>query len=212
MLGATQRRGRTKMIYLWSTQIAVDAQSLGFPSVDSCLAVVLQSDQGLAGWHSFNTNLATTGQNAAQFGAYATANLPGVWLRLYGACNRGVRGGNWQQDMQAIATAIGFTGTVIGLDMKVTTGGAHVEFHRNNGSGRCDVYHKRSSKIVYEKNKLLVGSLPHRIVDRRAPTYQQIRGGQGYAEMFTGARVDTTTSKSGKMNHAGWFDLQSFTV
>jgi|GEM_PF-5005180 len=198
------------MLYLFSEQIGVDAAALGFPSVETCLAVVLQTDQVLAGWHSFNTSDTVTASNAQKFGAYLAANAPGTWLRLYGATNRKGHGKNWKSEMRDIANAIGFTGTVIGLDMGVTGEGVHVEFHRN-GNARCDIYHKRNSKMDYTQTKTPLATIPHRRIINSAATDQPLYSSDGSPSIFTGATINAN-SKKGKFHHSSWMDLQSFTV
>jgi hypothetical protein len=146
-------------IFLKEHEFGFHPTVLGFPSIDACRAVVLQTANGLFGWHqaggAYADRLNTYGNKLASYiRAHRLGNSVGIVL--YVVTHVGARGGyggtpgtvagNAQQgrehlrEIAAYAQAIGFTGTIRSYDlsMRWPGGSCYVEFDVN-GNG-CDVF------------------------------------------------------------------------
>jgi len=146
-------------IFLKEHEFGFHPTVLGFPSIDACRAVVVQTANGLFGWHqasgAYADRFNTYGN---KFGSYIRGHrlASSVGLTMYVVTHVGVRGGyggapgtaagNAQQgrehlaEIAAYAQAIGFKGTLRSYDLSTRwpTGSCYVEFNVN-GNG-CDVY------------------------------------------------------------------------
>lgn len=107
------------MKYVNMNEVAYDANQIVFPGLGNCHGVVLQTNNGLFGFHIAGSDLRTT--NKAPYFAQFVQNHPnggnGVGVRLYGVCpdNRypnGVTG--HRAELQEIANALGFNGPIEG--------------------------------------------------------------------------------------------------
>ncbi len=199
------------MIYLFSTEIGHDANSIGFPSVETCFAIVLQTDVMLIGWHSFNTLLPQTTANAGVFANYITS-VPahGTAVHLYGATNRKGHGGDWKAELRAIAGQIGYTGPATLVDLKQSEG-TYVQFDRDAHARTCLVTYKRNAKMLYTKTDSDINAIPHRRIHAGAvaPLYG---GDDGLAPVYTAAHVHPLTSSSRRLHTAGWGNTTNFTI
>lgn len=105
--------------FLNEHQVGFDTTLIGFPNLGDCLAVVLQNEGGLFGFH-------ITPGNARQSGEFArfiqnSVNLGPNSTHLYGSCYRPNRynktpAEQWREEMIEIADAIGYRGPISGFD------------------------------------------------------------------------------------------------
>lgn len=207
------RTGWPTVIYLFSTEVGHHLESLGFPSVETCFAIVLQTDAMLIGWHSFNTLAIETQANAAVFRTYINS-VPdhGTSVRLYGATNKKEHGGDWRAELTSIAAQIGYKGPASLINLHQGEG-TYVQFDRMPAARTCDVSYKRNSKMIYRKGEVNPDDAPHRRIVKGNPTIQKLYGGDdNTAVIYAHAKVDRDQSKSGRMHSASWSDTTSFTI
>lgn len=142
------------MIYLGENFVGFDAEGIGFPSIDGCHAVVVQTDKGLFGYHNFG------GSDAAQFAGRAQALAQfitghaknGTIKGIYGVCFHKKRpytaGSSWDDEMKAFAQALGYTGDMFGFDLskdsKLGADSCYVEYRLK--SGKVSIEYKRHVK------------------------------------------------------------------
>lgn len=140
--------------FLNEHQVGFDTTLIGFPNLGDCLAVVLQNEGGLFGFH-------ITPGNARQSGEFArfiqnSVNLGPNSTHLYGSCYRPNRynkkpAEQWREEMIEIADAIGYRGPISGFDTSKGTNIKRTETtyleYRLGGDSRCAVYYKRMSKM-----------------------------------------------------------------
>lgn len=137
------------MIYLDERQVGFHSAVLGFPSIDGCHAIVLQTTEGLFGMHIVGGERAPEGADpgwdsrAKAFAAYVKSHLSkGTPVRLWGTCFRSSKRGykdvkldHWKNEMKAHAKALKFKGPVSGYDLSTApnwpgTDSAYVEYRR----------------------------------------------------------------------------------
>jgi hypothetical protein len=199
------------MLYLMSYETGADPNSLGFPSVESCLAVVLQTSNELIGWHSYNTNPDVTASNAATFAVFVNANSTGPAVRLYGATNR-VHHKQWKQELRDIAAALGYRGPATSVDLKVGEG-TYVQFDRDAARRCCNISYKRNSKMNYTTQETAAALVVQRAIKSGNPVPQPMYGGENNEPViYTGATVDPAKSSKGQLNKASWSQMDTFTV
>ncbi|MCO4824896.1 MAG: hypothetical protein KC451_08585 [Amylibacter sp.] len=205
------------MLQLLERQVGFDDASIGFPSVDTCMAVVLQTETGLFGWHSLNTSRDAMEKNAGDLLMFVRSQPTSVPVRLYVAMNReqhGQAGGGWRAELEAIAEGLHYHGPATGIDLKVNEG-TYVQFERNAGSRTCQVSYKRNSKMDYETfaTRLHASSIRHR----------QLGGADGFKEVYTSAAGDgktkvytkvqtNATSANGQLNSVSSSQSNSITI
>jgi hypothetical protein len=137
------------MIFLDERQVGYHSAVLGFPSIDGCHAVVLQTTEGLFGMHIVGGERAPEGADtgwdsrAKAFATYVRDHLSrGKAVHLYGTCFRTSKRGykdpkddNWKKEMQAHAKALKYKGAVSGVDLSKVANwpnndSAYVEYRR----------------------------------------------------------------------------------
>jgi len=199
------------MLYLMSYETGADPAALGFPSVESCLAVVLQTTNELIGWHSYNTKVDVTASNAATFAVFVNANSTGSAVRLYGATNR-KHHKQWKQELRDIAAALGYRGPATSVDLKVGEG-TYVQFDRDAARRCCDISYKRNTKMNYTTAETAAALVTQRAIKTGNPAPQPMYGGDNNKPViYTGATVNLTTSSKGRLNQASWSQMDTFTI
>lgn len=142
------------LIFLKEHEFGFHPTTLGFPSIDACRAIVLQTGQGLFGWHqaggAYGDRLATYGN---KFADYIRGHRHGTAasLHIYTVTHIGVRGGyggvagtpagNAQQgrehlaEIAAYSQAIGHAGPIHSFDLSARwpANSCYVEFQLNAG-------------------------------------------------------------------------------
>ena len=205
------QRTEPAMLYLMSYETGADPAALGFPSVESCLAVVVQTTNELIGWHSYNTTLAVTGNNAATFAVFVNANATGPAVRLYGATNR-KHHQEWKQELRDIAAALGYHGAATSVDLK-TGEGTYVQFDRDAAKRCCNITYKRNTKMNYTKVGTPSAQVTQRAIKTGNPLPQPMYAGDDDKPIiYTGATVNPDTSSKGQLNKASWTQMDTFTI
>jgi hypothetical protein len=151
-------------IYLLMNECGFDPAKIGFPSLQGCVGVVLQTSTGLFGWHIFGApKIAELKRMSRQFKTFIE-NQPGggTAVKLYGARFRRYRN-DWREEMTTIASEIGYSGMIgcydIGRDGSLTVNdSAYVAFTRDGAKQRCNLIYKRSSKMRYDSGTLQPGT------------------------------------------------------
>jgi hypothetical protein len=137
------------MIYLDERQVGFHTSILGFPSIDGCHALVLQTTSGLFGMHIVGGERKPQNADpgwdsrAKAFAAFVRSHfITGDFVHLYGTCFRSSKRGyidpkleSWKAEMKAHAKALGFRGPVSGFDLAKATGwpggdSAYVEYRK----------------------------------------------------------------------------------
>lgn len=210
--------------YLNEHQVGFDTSVIGFPNLGDCLAVVLQTNAGLFGFH-------VTPGNARQSGAFAEfidekLGLAGVTtVHLYGSCHwkrryKGDARTQWQAEMQEIATALGHVGPVSGFDSSSWRSGigthdtTYIEY-RLDGASRCSVHYKRMSKMQVQSafgsgdaDTGLIRRDSQRTTDVWNPAFKQ--GAATHTTITSAANVVATSANHGEMHAVRSFDLRGF--
>ncbi|MBV8972464.1 MAG: hypothetical protein JO290_09265 [Sphingomonadaceae bacterium] len=202
------------MLQLLERQVGCDATAIGFPSVDTCLAVVLQTTSELVGWHSLNTDIGTTAVNAGKLAVYVAASAPGLPIRLYTATNRTNHQRDWRDELRQIAAALNFHGPATAIDLKVNTEGVYVQFERNAARRCCDISYKRNSKIDYDtgKTRLYVETTRHKRLLTGAGNFGDLYGGgDGKTTVYTTVTTNDQSSK-GRLNSVSWSQTNTITI
>jgi hypothetical protein len=157
-------------VYLCEHELGFDANSIGFPNLGGCMAIVLQTDQGLYGWHMPPTKTAISERTAAFLQFYNTVGPHGNFVHLYGSCyrdNRVTDDVGWKDEMKVIAAALSYQGPVSGYDIsrrinKIgTTESTYLEYQRNGRT--CEIYYKRMTKMNVTKGSLTPGATVERM-------------------------------------------------
>lgn len=149
------------MLFLNSNDYGFDAQSLGFPSVMGCQALVLLTSQGLYGLHDLKAGAAEAARLKIEFfadwvRATFAAKGGGNKLRLYGVINNTQQytnnafgNGEWDAMLRHLAEALEFDGPISKyrvnkhIDRK---GSIYIRFD-NAHDDTCLIRYKRWSKM-----------------------------------------------------------------
>ena len=139
------------MYYLYEHQVGYHSLALGYPSIDGCHAICLQTKTGLFGIHvlgcnAFNHISRAMEKESEAFAAFVTGHPMGSdFVHLYGVCFHGKRGWEkgktWKDEIKVYADALGYKGKVSGFDLSTvanwpkgvgtsTSDSAYVEFRR----------------------------------------------------------------------------------
>ncbi len=141
------------MYYLYEHQVGYHSLALGFPSIDSCNAICLQTKSGLFGVHvygcdAFNHIGRSMEKESDAFASFVeNHNSKSDFLHLYSACFHGKRGwlnggtDGWKKELQMYARALGYKGKVSVFNLSTvpswpggtgtsTSDSAYVEFRR----------------------------------------------------------------------------------
>jgi hypothetical protein len=218
--------------FLDTNQVGFDPAALGFPSVQSCQALVYQTDIGLFGFHASSSSLpvhekkcdafALFVQNRSIAHAGAVVNTRGVCV--IGVITRYERFGdkqgtkdNWGNELTAFADALGFTGNVYGIQVS-----SHVDKNESIyvrfdwvANARCKVRYKRWTKMDYYQAGVGVGDPerrnlapdPNSVVTPLAPHTDWIDK-QPLAPEQDVHRKGLTDE--GSLHTLSWFDFKKF--
>lgn len=149
-------------IYLVEDEIGFDTGLIGYPSLGGCMAVALQTEHGLFGFHDPPGHTART----TKFDEFCRAHTQyGALLNLFGSCKWTDRyaGGSaftqWVAEMRDIAGKLNFTGVVSGLDITsaatgiTNIGAAYVEYVRSITSGAVQIKYAYMAGLDVKKEK-----------------------------------------------------------
>jgi hypothetical protein len=205
-------------VYLNESQAGCDQSVIGFPHLLVCMGVVLETKAWLYGYHF--DEVGDTQSAAAAFAHFIqdrggnTAN----GVRLYGCANWRARydgGGRqaWQNEMQTIANALGYTGKVSGFNTAIIDpqDGTYVEYIPEYAQRRCRIYYKRNEKMDY------TSGAARGLINRNFAAFKsqdgQIVPRTGYFNYTTDADIQATDSNKGALHELNYFlRLVSFDV
>jgi hypothetical protein len=176
-------------VYLIEREVGYDDEIVGFPNLGGCTGVVMQTAQGLYGWHSMPGDV--PGAGLSQFIA---ANPHGNITRLYGAANLSRRFGGdtaqvrvtkLQAELQQFAAAINYAGTIYACDLTklvkdLAAGDSiYVEYRRDttNSANACGIYYKRCSKMGFTDGTVGPGVVVQRLTACGVLTNSTMKGG-----------------------------------
>lgn len=209
--------------YLNEHQVGFDTTIIGFPNLGDCLAVVLQNQGGLFGFHITPGNARQSGEFARFI--HASVNFGGNSSHLYGSCYRinrykGDALGKWQAEMREIADAIGYQGPISGFDTsskgtKIKPGETTYLEYRLGGNSSCTVYYKRMSKMdttgTFGGTDPDVGLIRRDMantVDVWNPAFKLTD--TKTSNLTTTATIKTTRSNKGELHQVGQQALDTF--
>lgn len=145
------------MLNINTNDVGFDDACLGFPAVETCQAIVYQTNLGLFGWHDGLGTESAFAKKAEAFNLFiqnnAQNNVNGVCLigtiRGYSRWSANQQT-QWQAELRTVANNIGFNGTIWGV--RLTT---HLNLSKNENAfirydiaqPHCTVKFKRWSKM-----------------------------------------------------------------
>jgi hypothetical protein len=147
------------MLHLFNNQLGFSKEVLGFPSVDSCNAIVYQTAQGLCGLHNYG------GDSPFQFAARAAAFTSFVQecniahnthgKHLYSVVNKRYDPdvaryrSDWIGEMKAFAESPRFHGSVhlIKLRKHLDGGPVYIQYMLDPNGEDCSIGYKKYSKM-----------------------------------------------------------------
>jgi hypothetical protein len=161
------------MIYLGNNQVGHDAQSIGFPTVGTCNAIVYQTTQALYGLHNMGSwdSAALRKSKAVTFGLYVQqCNIPHTdhATNLYSVVVASARHGTipiqgcdpqeaWNDELIQIAESLKYNGTITLISIQKhiektsgTFGPVYIQYDARPGGASCDIYYKKMSKMDSE--------------------------------------------------------------
>jgi hypothetical protein len=119
-------------LYLGEREVGFEIEMVGFPSIDGCHAVALETKEGFYGFHNLGGSAkATFDERAKSFMEFVTTAFvqPTETTALWGVCfhdKRGYEGNDklkaWKDEMKAFAKALDFKGPVKGYNLGATSG------------------------------------------------------------------------------------------
>jgi len=213
--------------YLVEDEVGFDSELIGFPKLGGCMAVVLQTDQGLYGFHITPGNA----RKSPGFALFIQNNgLHGNPVHLYGSCywnNRylhafGSQKSQWEKEMKEIATAIGYHGPASGFDTsaamshadkamnrttKTHSGSNYVEYRRVAATNKCRIFYKKNIKMALTFGNVDLADPVQKVIPMRAKlgAFDLVNS----AQITTAAHLAATATV---MHEAGFFGKHSFTI
>jgi hypothetical protein len=181
-------------LFLNERQVGFDTTRVGFPGIGDCMALALQDQGGLFGFHVMPGDAV----KIAEFVRFmhGSVHYTGSLTHLCG-CSRWAKryssqGGyaDWKAEMTTIGRALKYTGPVSGFDAShgtslKKTDSLYIEF-RVQGSA-VSFHYKRSSKVTGDTDRTGVASptddLREIDLDRKAMNEAGKRG-EAYAEKY----------------------------
>lgn len=146
------------MKYLMENEAGFDPDSIGFPSIQGCHAIVYQTSVGLWGYHNFGGSGASAFKKRANlFRDFVEDHFiaAGTGECLYGCTfvgnnARGYSGSpsaSWKKELKQFAIALDYKGSIMGFDLstKLTNNAdsAYVEYRKSGA--KCRIYVKKWS-------------------------------------------------------------------
>lgn len=118
------------MEFLGNNELGFHAQTLGFPSIHTCHAIVYQTANGIYGFHSMGGQIKSSWTpRAAHFAQFVKNHAGGIipaGTRLYGCayvCESGryspknTMKQQWKEELTDFATALGYGGRISGYQL-----------------------------------------------------------------------------------------------
>lgn len=215
-------------IYLREEEVGSDDGAIGFPNLGNCLALVLQTQRALYGFHVAGPHeeARTTLLGDLVHDHEATASF----VHLYGTChwqNRYPGDPNgWRQEMLSIAETLGYNGPISGFNIASWHSlnpfaspmfnrirgqdFTYVEYRAVPGANRCELFFKRMDKV-----RTIAGAVPADVTVERIRRVPLSNGGYQRGPLLGGlgvltADVRVTSRNQGELHRVPEPLLQSF--
>lgn len=152
------------MILLDSRFCGYDLNLIGFPSVETCMAVVLETRDWLIGWHAMNTGDTAIANDARGFGAYAQKMGASRHIRLYGVTHPSrMSSQQLKAQMRSIAQNMGYTGriSVYFMPERRNPQQDYVQFTRIGGKSKCKVEYIDQQLVQHDEQQVVPAKTRH---------------------------------------------------
>src|ERR1051325_2071480 len=154
------------MIYLDTKMCGYDDFAIGFPSVETCMAIVVETTNRLIGWHA-SSGTDTFFEGAVKFGGYVKRKREGQAVpHVYGISHvhRFTEGKTAKKEiihqLRSVAAEVGLrAGTFAILE---GTSAELVEFRRIGANRLCDVFYAANTSVTYNKGEISPSAAKHR--------------------------------------------------
>ena len=166
------------MIYLDTKMCGYDDDKIGFPSVQTCMAIVAETADRLIGWHASSGAESFAGQ-AVTFASYVERKRQGqAVIHVYGVThgNRGSKSA--LKEMRTMCGAMGYKGNG---SFVVLAGDEsdYVEVRRRGGGNRCGIYSSPTNNTAsYEKGDVDPNETRHRLIKPGVDKAAKLYGGE----------------------------------
>jgi len=202
--------------YLNEREVGFDADTIGFPNIGACMGVVLQTDNGLYGFHAMPGDV----DRIAGFLQFIqNSGLHGNNVHLYGSCIRSKRCGGsesqWKTEMTSLAGGLNYHGPVSGFDMPAypnrkdgTADTTYLEYRRDTVGSKCKIYYKRMSKMTVDTGTNPTADPIGRITPRRGAFVVE----PPRVEVALNAAIIRTFWNKGEMHEVPSRDIDTFDV
>lgn len=202
------------MIYLDTRHCGYDLERMGFPSVETCMALVLETNDYLVGWHCPSCSVETLRETAVPFASYVQRMGTRAATRLYGVTHthRGGAAGakvSVPAELRIVAGALDYHGPVTYVLLEAQRPD-YIEFHRIGGGSQCEIYYKNSGKVDYAPGHVATTKTRHHSIKPGSDVATRLYGGDnGIAPIVIGV-----TAKAGalKMHELGDSTRSTFVV
>lgn len=202
--------------YLNEREVGFDGDTIGFPNIGDCMGVVLQTENGLYGFHAMPGDAARV-SGFAQF--IQNSGLHGSAVHLYGSCIRSKRclgsEAQWKTEMTTFAEGLNYHGPVSGFDMpaypnlkdgKVDT--TYIEYRRDAPASECKIYYKRMTKMNVGSGANPVVGPVERVTNRKGVFVVELPA----VNVVLNAAVISTYWNKGEMHEVPDRDLDAFDI
>jgi hypothetical protein len=204
------------MIYLDTKHCGYDLECIGFPSVETCMAVVLEAGSWLVGWHASSAPSMQLAIDAGAFKDYVQRMGGGGVLaavRLYGVTHRHRSDSNTKDgaeqyvagELAAVAGVLGYHGRVSYSVLEVARPD-YVEFRRAGGGKPCQIYFQNSGDVNYTPTQVAPSKTRHQVVHPAHRVTQPLyTGDSDTAPIVTGV----TGLKLKRLKESSWNHFDS---
>lgn len=154
------------MIYLDSRFCGYDLSAMGFPSVQTCMAVVLETKDWLVGWHAMNTGSLLG--DATAFGAYVKKMGDSKPIRLYGVthASRVTSMKLLKIQLQEIADKMGYSGKASGFFIPELRPSQedYVAFSRRGSGSTCEVRYIDQQNVAHDEKQVVPSTVRNQVI------------------------------------------------
>lgn len=201
------------MIYLDTKHCGYDLNAIGFPSVETCMAVVLETADWLVGWHASSAPLESTKLQAETFKLYIQKMGDSKAKRLYGVTHKHrykelerVQQEH-KEELKAIAKKIGFHGKITGVILDVPRAD-YVEYRRVGNGNPCLIYYRNSAEVDYTPGQVKTAWTRHQVIKPGTKSASPLYGGkEGTAPIVTGVTAKVGNLDLQPVNPDSWINF-----
>jgi hypothetical protein len=152
------------MILLDSRFCGYDLSLIGFPSVETCMAVVLETRDWLVGWHAMNTGGTAIANDATAFGGYVQKMGTSPEVRLYGVTHPSRMSATLlKAQMRTIAQKLNYNGriSVYLMPERRKPQQDYVQFTRIGGNSKCKVEYLDQQLVQHDEVQVVPAKTRH---------------------------------------------------